>query len=131
MGVVAVTLAVLPAGCSAGTTTPSPTVTQSVAPSIPADGVTLKALGFQHGPLETFSIPTTSVLVTRIDQINVVTLIFDRPDSAELMQYFATALPAAGFTITAQADDALTFEDAGWTGSFITGDQSAVTLRRR
>lgn len=116
-------------GCSASTeetATPTSTSTQA---TIPSDGVTLRSLGFSHGPNTQFSIPQGSVLTTRIDQANVVTLVFAEPSGQTLRDYFVRALPDAGFTIDSVADDALVFSGHGWNGSFITGSPSAVSLR--
>ncbi len=110
------------------TADPSPTVT----PSIPANGVTLRELGFSNGPVEEFSIPTGAVVTDRVDQPNVVTIVMSAPPVAALADYYRRALPAAGFTIT--ADDptthTLTFAGQGWTG-VLTGsdDATAVSLR--
>ncbi|WP_036920471.1 hypothetical protein [Propionicicella superfundia] len=120
-------------GCSAGTageTTPA-SPGASVAVTIPSDGITLRALGFSNGPGTAFSIPHGSVLTSRIDQENVVTMVFAEPSGETLRAYLVRALPAAGFTIAATADDALTFAGHGWSGSFVGGAESAVTLRRQ
>ena len=110
------------------TAKPSPTVT----PRVPADGVTLGELGFSNGPLDTFSIPTTAVVTDRVDQPNAVTIVMSAPDAAALTDYYRRALPAAGFTITADdaATNTLTFAGQGWTGA-LTGseDATAVALR--
>lgn len=98
--------------------------------TIPSDGITLLALGFMHGPSAEFSIPQGSVLTRRVDQENVVTLVFAEPSGAVLQSYFVKALPSAAFSIEASADTALTFRGHGWSGSFIAGTESAVTLRR-
>lgn len=120
-------------GCSAGAAgEASPTSTAPVASAtIPADGIDLRALGFLNGPGAQFSIPRDSVLTMRIDQENVVTMIFADPSGEALRAYFVRALPEAGFTIDGTAADALTFTGHGWSGSFVTGKESAVTLRRQ
>jgi hypothetical protein len=130
-GVLSVVLGV--SGCGAGAAGEArPTSTVPVASAtIPADGIDLRGLGFLNGPKTQFSIPRDSVLTMRIDQENVVTMIFAEPSGESLREYFVRVLPAAGFTIEGTAADALTFSGHGWSGSFVTGTESAVTLRRR
>lgn len=130
-GVLGIVLAV--SGCGAGgvgETRPTSPVPVASA-TIPADGIDLRALGFLNGPRTQFSIPRDSVLTMRIDQENVVTMIFADPSGEALRAYFVRALPAAGFTIDGTSVDALTFTGNGWSGSFVAGKESAVTLRRQ
>ena len=126
-------------GCGAAEPAPSPTVSASSlrpspsgTPRVPADGVTLGELGFSNGPLDTFSIPTSAVVTDRVDQPNAVTIVMTAPPAAALTDYYRRALPAAGFTITADdpATNTLTFAGQGWTGA-LTGseDATAVSLR--
>ncbi len=121
-------------GCSVPVAGSSPTSTQTasvpVTPTIPSDGVSLRALGFVNGPSTAFSIPQGSVLTTRIDHDDVVTLVFAAPAGSELEAYFTDALPKAGFTIKSSANDAITFTGYGWDGSFVAAEESGVTLRR-
>jgi hypothetical protein len=61
-----------------------------------------------------------------------VAMVVSSPPPAEIAAYLRRALPAAGFTIT--ADDAaattMTFSGNGWIGSFTGNDRvSAVLLR--
>jgi hypothetical protein len=99
---------------------------------VPTDGVTLADMGFTNGPRESFSLPRTVVVTTRVDQPNTVTLVLGPPPPAEVAGYLRRALPAAGFAITAddQVGTTLTFLGNGWAGSFTgTGSASAVSLR--
>ncbi len=107
---------------AASTATPSPTVA----------GVTLRALGFEHGPLDAFSLPHDLVVSTSVDQPNVVTIVLASPPPAAVESYLRDTLPREGFTIDARADtgEAMTFEGHGWSGAFTgSGATSAVVLR--
>lgn len=122
------------AGCAAGErpSDPEPTARSTVTPSVPADGVTLQSLGYLNGPVAQFSLPRTAVLQAAVDQTNNVTAVLTSPRPAEVADYLRRALPATGFTVTAdQPDrDTLTFVGHGWSGSFTaTGATSAVLLR--
>jgi hypothetical protein len=123
-------------GCSAASSSDSSPAPPSVAaarpPSIPSDGVTLAALGFLNGPVDQFSLPRTAIIATRVDQPNNVAVVVPSPRHAEVAAYLRGALPAAGFTITADkpATKTMTFAGNGWSGSFTGDDQvSAVLLR--
>lgn len=126
-------------GCAAGQApepSPRPSVSATSAPSIAPDGVTLGQLGFTHGPLDAFSIPRGSQLITVVDQPNVVTLAIEKPDYLTLGAYLRTALPLAGFALEEDqqrsADLTITFAGHGWTGVFTgAAGTSAVTLRPR
>jgi hypothetical protein len=122
------------AGCSAAErpADPTPTARSTVVPSVPADGVTLQSLGYLNGPVAQFSLPRTTVVRAAVDQTNNVTAVLTSPRPTEVAEYLRRALPAAGFTVTAdQADrDTLTFVGHGWSGSFTAnGTTSAVLLR--
>jgi hypothetical protein len=124
-------------GCSAGSSSdssPAPphVVSPAAPPSVRVDGVTLAALGYLNGPIEQFSLPRTAVITAKVDQPNNVAVVLSSPSSAEVATYLRHALPAAGFTITADdtAAKTMTFAGNGWIGNF-TGDSraSAVLLR--
>jgi hypothetical protein len=123
-------------GCSAGSSSdssPAPPVASATGqPSVSAEGVTLAALGYLNGPIEQFSLPRTAVVTAKVDQPNNVAVVLSSPSPAEVATYLRRAVPAAGFTITADdsAAQTMTFTGNGWTGSF-TGDNrvSAVLLR--
>ncbi|HEY6685419.1 MAG TPA: hypothetical protein VI094_04330 [Propionibacteriaceae bacterium] len=123
-------------GCSAGSSSDSSPAPQAVSPagqpSVPADGVTLSALGYLNGPTEQFSVPRTAVITAKVDQPNNVAVVLSSPSPADVATYLRQALPAAGFTITAEdaAAKTITFAGNGWIGNF-TGDSraSAVLLR--
>ena len=96
------------------------------------EGLTLRQLGFENGPLDEFSLPRDLVIATRVDQPNVVTIVLAGPSPGTVEDYLRATRPDAGFTIDARAADgqALTFEGSGWTGGFTgTGTTSAVVLR--
>ena len=129
-------LVLLVAGCGADPRpAPGPPPSASSAPSVsvPADGLPLRAFGYAFGPLDTFSLPRSTVLVTAVDQADNVTAVLSQPSAAELAAYLRRALPAAGFTVTAGAEGSgptLTFAGRGWTGSVTgAGGTAAVLLR--
>jgi hypothetical protein len=104
----------------------------SAAPSVPSDGISLRLLGFQNGPVDAFSIPRDAAVTDTVDQPNAVTVVMSSPSAAGIADYYRRALPAAGFTITADdpATDTLTFTGHGWTGALTgSGAATAVFLR--
>lgn len=112
---------------------PSATSPPDPPPSVPADGLPLRAFGYSFGPLDTFSLPRSTALVTSVDQADNVTAVLSAPSPADLAAYLRRALPAAGYTVTAGAEGSgvtLTFAGRGWVGS-VTGDDgtAAVLLR--
>ena len=123
-------------GCSpvpSSDSSPAPTAASPTRPpAVPNDGVTLAALGYLNGPTEQFSLPRTTTITAKVDQPNNVAAVLSSPSPAEVASYLRRALPAAGFTITADgpAANTITFSGSGWDGSF-TGDGgvSAVLLR--
>jgi hypothetical protein len=123
-------------GCSAdypsdGNST-APPAASAPAPSIPSDGITLAALGYLNGPVQQFSLPHTAVITARVDQPNNVTGVVSSPSPSEIRSYLLRALPAAGFTITADRPEAntLTFAGHGWSGSFTGDDRASAVLLR-
>jgi hypothetical protein len=119
---------------SAPTTTSAPKTAASPAPSrsTSLSGLTLRQLGFENGPLDEFSLPSDSVIVTSVDQPNTVTIVLAQPSPESVEEYLRATLPAEGFTIDdrAAAGQALRFEGNGWTGGFTgTGATSAIVLR--
>jgi hypothetical protein len=112
---------------------PRPSVTPSpVTVSIPADGIALAWYGYTNGPVQQFSLPRGSELVSRVDQANNVAAVLSRPAPEAVADYLRRALPAAGFAITAddRAALTLTFSGYGWTGSFTAGDGTSAVLLR-
>jgi hypothetical protein len=111
---------------SAPTSSSTPTV------SVPADGVSLSALGFENGPVDRVFVPVGAQMSSRVDQPNNVTVVMTYPRAAELQAFYRRTSVANGFTVT--ADDAaartLTFAGFGWTGTF-TGDSQASALLLR
>lgn len=125
-GVLMVLAAVLLAGCGAAEPQMVPATQAGSAASVPTDG---EAVDLEFAP-EGFSMPSGAVLVEQIDQVNNVTLMFTEPDGAAVLDYYRRALPAMGFTITADANGALTFENAEWQGAATTADDvAAITMR--
>ncbi len=135
-GAVAVALVIMLAGCGSAPNGPRPTpsdsgpATPTASASIPADGVSLKELGFQHGPTDRLSLPRGFSLATSADQPDAVTLVISRPTAAELADYLRRTLPPAGFKIDSDLGETFTFSGFGWTGSFTgSGSSSALVLR--
>lgn len=129
---------------SSPTPAPSgPTAASGGPASIPSDGVTLATLGFTHGPLQTFSVPRPAYVTATSDQASLVTVVIAAPSPSAVYLYLTSALPTAGFTISARrangatpgadsttATPAMSFTGHGWTGNFTgAGSTSAVTLR--
>jgi hypothetical protein len=125
-------------GCGSGeeppvppptTGAPSPTPT---AVTVPADGVTLQSLGFLNGPVEQFTLPRTALVSAAVDQANNVTAVLGAPPPTDVAAYLRRALPATGFTITAEDPEALalTFTGHGWTGSFTASAATSAILLR-
>lgn len=123
-------------GCSAGSssdpTPPPPASSSARPPVIPSDGITLAELGFLNGPTQQFSLPNTAVLSAKVDQPNNVAAVFSSPSPREIESYLRRALPAAGFTITADSPTAntMTFTGQGWSGSFTADTRAAAVLLR-
>lgn len=122
------------AGCAAGErpADPTPTAQPTSSAGVPADGVTLRSLGYLNGPVAQFSLPRTAVLQAAVDQTNNVAAVLTSPRPVEVAEYLRRALPATGFTVTAdQPDDAaLTFVGHGWSGSFTAGGTTSAVLLR-
>jgi hypothetical protein len=132
--VVALVLATL-TGCSGGGSFPDPAESSpaTAAPiRIPADGVPLTSFGFTNGPVREFSLPRTSTLKAVVDQTNNVTMVLTSPTAPEAYAYLQRALPATGFTVTAEnaATTTLTFTGYGWQGSFTGNPRAAAVLLR-
>lgn len=140
-----ITLLALAAGCevapSAGAG-PAPAGGSAVAPDapsaseasrgVPADGLSLAALGFSNGPTFAFSVPRGAVIIDRVDQPNEVTLVLSAPGPAGVARYYRRTLPSTGFAIEQDAagEDTLTFSGHGWRGAMTgSGSRSAVFLR--
>ena len=128
-----VALAAALTGCSAGSVPdvpPVPTPTPTV--SVPADGISLSALGFENGPVDRVFVPYGARVSSRVDQTNNVTLILAAPSAAELTTFYRRTATANGFDVTADdpATTTLTFAGFGWTGTF-TGDAQASALLLR
>ncbi len=121
------------AACSAAEQ-PVPTTDRSASPTstaLPAGAVSLTGLGFRNGPTGEVFVPESAEISYRVDQPNVVTLIFAQPSGPKLVDFYSTSLPARGFTVTGASADSLTFTRPGWEGSFTSTDEvSGLTLRR-
>jgi hypothetical protein len=100
--------------------------------TIPADGVSLRSLGYVNGPVQQFSLPRSSVLTASVDQANNVTAVLSHPAATEVVAYLRRTLPMTGFTIVNDepAGLAMTFTGYGWTGSFTGNDTTSAVLLR-
>lgn len=114
------------------TTSSSSDATPTASASIPADGATLRSLGYTFGPVEQLSLPRESVISAAVDQANNVTAVLSAPPAGEVADYLRGALPAAGFSITEDDPDALTltFSGHGWRGSFTGNEKTSALLLR-
>ena len=107
----------------------APATAPSAAVSVPADAVTLRDLGLTNAP-EGVSLPKGAVVSDMINMGNNVTAVVVSPSGAEVAEHLRTALPAAGFTITADGADSLLFEGGAWQGAFtVNGEVAALSLR--
>jgi hypothetical protein len=138
VGATVVTAALLlGGGCGSGEEPPTPppttgTPSSAAAVTVPADGVTLRSLGYLNGPVEQFTLPRTVLVSATVDQTNNVTAVLTSPPPTDVAAYLRRTLPATGFTITADDPEALalTFAGHGWTGSFTaSATTSAILLR--
>lgn len=103
-----------------------PAPSASVTASLPDDG---QELSLQYAPTG-FSIPDAAIVDQQIDQVNNVTVVFAAPTGAELAAYYRKVLPQMGFTITADANNSLLFENEHWKGAFTASGQTcAITFR--
>ena len=114
------------------TATPTPLTPTPTAITVPADGVTLRSLGYLNGPAEQFTLPRTALISAAVDQPNNVTAVLTQPPPTDVETYLRRALPATGFTITAEDPEgpALTFAGHGWTGSFTASEATSAILLR-
>ena len=122
-------------GCAAGSVPDGP-ASPSAAPtptvSVPADGVSLSALGFENGPVDRVFVPVGAEVSSRVDQTNNVTVVLTAPSAADLATFYRRTVAGNGFTVTGDdpATTTLTFAGFGWTGTF-TGDRQASALLLR
>jgi hypothetical protein len=125
---VGILAAVMLAGCgNQASVTPRTSAPPPPPPqvSVPADGLTLAALGFTNGPVEEFSLPRTAVLASKVDESTNVAAVLSSPSPAQVADYLRRSLPDAGFELRRDERGTMTFDGYGWAGSF-TGTQSAA-----
>lgn len=95
----------------------------------PPDGVLLRNLGFSNGP-DGFSLPVGCVIIERVDQPNVVSLVVQEPDASRVAEYLRKSLPTLGFTISEDRNGSLLFADKHFDGAFTSsGEISGLALR--
>lgn len=133
------------AGCGTGQsggqeTAPTPIVSPSVdngrtgSPTedgVPAGGVSLRQLGFQHGPDGMITVPEDIRIALRVDQPNMVTVTFSAPEGRVIGEWLSVHLRDGGYRVTAESADGVVFEGYAWSGAFTVHPAgSALTLRR-
>lgn len=118
--------------CSAAQPAPTPAPSSSAAEaSTPADGVTLRDLGFRNAP-EGFSVPKGLSVEQVVDQPNVVTIVSSGPVAHEIAPYLRANLAGMGFTLTGDAEGSLVFHDSVWDGALTSANELVgLTLRRK
>lgn len=123
--------AVVLSGCGAADAQTSPSSPASSSSPQPApDGATLRSLGLSHAPA-TITVPREATITRRIDQPNVVTVLFAGGDAKPVLAHLTKNLPGEGFTITHSGGDSLIFTAPGWEGAYTaSADLSGLTLRR-
>ncbi|MSS45971.1 hypothetical protein FYJ43_07955 [Cutibacterium sp. WCA-380-WT-3A] len=132
--VIAIAALLVVAGCTPShqSTVPSPEAV-SATPA-PAGAETLADLGFQYGP-RNFRLPKGLVVTMRVDHVNNITVLTEPDTSGNVHDFLADNLSASGFTVTGNANGALTFisnrdDTKGWSGAFASSDEAAgLTLR--
>lgn len=97
--------------------------------SAAAGAVTLRALGIANGP-DGFPVPEGLIVSEHVDNPNNVTLVIDAFQGESTYQFLRSRLPAAGYSISADANQSLVFSGKGWQGAFtVSGEVAALTLR--
>ncbi len=123
---------VVVAACSAAGVEPGPTPTLPSVATPPADGVSLRGLGFRNGPVDNVSLPADAAVVRRVDQPNVTTAFGPAADGERVREHLLRTLPAAGWQLDRDTADALLFHVTGYDGAFTRNDELwGLTLRRR
>jgi len=127
----AVVLLLGSAGCSAavGSYGPTPAATPSVLVT-PATGRSLASAGFTNPIAQQLWLPIGTTLTLTADQPNLVTVVGELDQADGVQAYLAQTLPGLGWTITAQGDGGLVFEQGVWQGGYARGsDNWALTVR--
>lgn len=125
-----VLLPLLLAGCAASPA-PAPTPAAAPSPYTPGPGLTTLAdEGYTQGPAAWVPLPEAVTITQHVDQANVLAASFPATEGGRIAQVLRAQLPAAGWVVVADADDAILFERPGWEGAFTASPRaSAVTIR--
>lgn len=120
-------------GGTASGATPSPsasaTTPQAVLAGVPG-GRTLADFGYLNGPGSLIGLPAFVEITTRVDQPNVITALGQPGDAGAVAAYLRASLPSAGWTITGESPEGLTFTRPGWQGAFTVAPKIwGLTLR--
>ena len=99
-----------------------PAPSASVTAAVPDGG---RPVQLEYAPTG-LSVPADAIVEQEIDQVNNVTLVFAAPTGAELAAYYRAALPQMGFTITADKNNSLLFENEHWQGAFTASGQTCA-----
>lgn len=89
----------------------------------------LTDLGVSNAPAD-FRVPDSARITDYVDQPNNIVVVFQGADVGELVEFWRSALPEQGWTITGDANESLLFERGQLHGAFtVTDDLAAVTIR--
>ena len=110
------------------------TPTQGDATGAPASSgessATLRDFAIRNGPVR-FPLPADLLISYQVDNPNNVTLVIDVSQGADTYRFLRAHLPAAGFAITADGQESLTFDGRGWSGAYtVSASVAALTLRK-
>jgi len=126
----AVLVPVAATGCSAAPTSirnPPPVVV-----SRPADGVSLRQLGFTNGPVDVVFLPAQATITRRVDQMNVTTAFGPAAEGATVQAFLRRTLQTDVWKVDADSPGALLFANQGFSAAFtISDDLWALTIRRK
>lgn len=99
---------------------------------MPSGTVSLASLGWRNGPAGRVFLPVGTTIDRRIDQANVVSAFGPGGASAQVLAALRRTLPAAGWTVTADAGGSLIFADGTYDGAFTSdADVWGLTIRVR
>ncbi|GAB3624110.1 hypothetical protein GCM10027418_21940 [Mariniluteicoccus endophyticus] len=128
----AVSLALAGCGRAAGPVLPTTRQSPVAVPRVEGSH-TLAELGFVNGPSE-FALPASTRLVQRVDQPNVVTLVFAAPAADVLGPWVAERALEGRWQVVVEGDGSLVVRRAAggatWEGAYASGPTPALTFRR-
>ncbi|MDN5997252.1 MAG: hypothetical protein L0K42_08575, partial [Acidipropionibacterium jensenii] len=115
----------------AGTSAPGgPSGSVAMPSSADPEASTLRDFAIRNGP-EQLPLPADLMISYTVDNPNNVTLVIDVSQGSQTYRFLRDRLPGAGFTITADRQQSLTFSGHGWSGAYtVSQDLAGLTLRR-